>query len=283
MLFKPILVITGFLALSCLLSACSGRPAAAGSLSADSSSVPSPFVSRVAQADPAATAIPEIPGPSSSAAVSNALSIQLKGTTYLFPGHNVATKRYNFAAVTSNGIVWSPAPPMEGEGTDPAGIPLDPFTIYLSAPADIKLNAAKARKLWTLALPEASNEYTKLSSLQGVGEYVVYHTYTMFRGGAQALKNQAWALKTSDPADNIEILSFHAAGGYFYRWGIEEQNKLYVSVSQRPDGDDSYEYEVYVYSFEQERKTQMNQFTIDNDMINFQYKGRLHSVKLQQG
>lgn len=283
MLFKPIPVITGFLAMSCLLSACSSRPAAAGNLSADSSSISSPYVSRVAQATPGASVIPAVPGPSNSAAESNALSIQLKGTTYFFPGHNVATKRYNFAAATSTGIVWSPAPPMEGEGTDPAGIPLEPFTIYLSDPADIELNAAKARKLWTLALPEASDEYTKLNSLQGVGEYVVYHTYTMFRGGAQALRNQAWALKTGDPAVNIEILSFRAAGGYFYSWGIEEQDKLYVSVSQRPDGDGSYEYEVYVYSFEQERKTQMKQFMLDNDMIKFQYNGRSYSVKLQQG
>ncbi|WP_379146134.1 hypothetical protein [Paenibacillus sp. sgz500992] len=156
----------------------------------------------MAQANPGASVIPAVPGPSNSAAESNALSIQLKGTTYFFPGHNVATKRYNFAAATSTGIVWSPAPPMEGEGTDPAGIPLEPFTIYLSG-----------------------------------------------------------------PADNIEILSFRAAGGYFYSWGIEEQDKLYVSVSQRPDGDGSYEYEVYVYSFEQERKTQMKQFMLDTHFI----------------
>ncbi|WP_342438404.1 hypothetical protein NSS79_04245 [Paenibacillus sp. FSL L8-0436] len=97
------------------------------------------------------------------------------------------------------------------------------------------------------------------------------------------MRNQAWALKTGDPAVNIEILSFRAAGGYFYSWGIEEQDKLYVSVSQRPDGDGSYEYEVYVYSFEQERKTQMKQFMLDNDMIKFQYNGRSYSVKLQQG
>lgn len=115
MLFKPIPVITGFLTMSCLMSACSSRPAAAGNLSADSSSIPSPIVSRVAQANPAATVIPAVPGPSNSAAVSDALSIKLNGTTYFFPGHNVATKRYNFAAATSSGIVWSPAPPMEGK------------------------------------------------------------------------------------------------------------------------------------------------------------------------
>lgn len=46
MLFKPIPLITGFLTMSCLLSACSSQPAAAGNLSADSSSISSPFVSR---------------------------------------------------------------------------------------------------------------------------------------------------------------------------------------------------------------------------------------------
>lgn len=278
MALKPIFAIAGLLTLSFVLTACSDEPAAAGRPSADSTTVPSTFIPQLPKATPAVSIS------SSSAAASNELSIELNGMTYLFPGHNAATERYNFAAVTSSGIVWSPAPEMEGGGAGPEGIPLEPFSIYLSDPGDNQLNAAKARKLWTLPLPEATDEYTKLSSLQGVGEYVVYHTYTNFRGGAQSLRNQAWVLKTSDPSKNIEMLSYHAAGGYIYYWGIEEQDKLYVSVSQIPgNADGGYNYEANVYSLEQERKTQIKQFTMNNGMINFQYNDSSYSVKLQQG
>lgn len=218
-----------------------------------------------------------------SAEAAKAVTVQLQGRTYFFPGRNTATKHYNFAAATSNGIVWSPAPPME-EGSGSEWIPLDPFIIYLSNPADFQLNAAKARRLGTLEIPEAADEYTRLSSLQGAGEYVVYHTSTRFRGGAQALRNQAWALKTGDPAENREILTYHAAGGYIYYWGIEEQDKLYVSVSQIPgNADGSYNYEVYVYSLEQERKTPIKHFNLGSNFIQFNYNDKSYSVTLQQG
>lgn len=248
--------------------------------------LPTPAASAVPSA-PENSAVPSPAAPATSAslpAVRHSVSIDLQGKSYDFPAGIPGTERYNFATVTARGIVWSPAPKLEGEGSNPVWIPLEPFSLYLSGPANPQLDTSTARKLFTQTLPEKFNEYTKLSSLQGAGDYIIYHTYTMFRGGAQALKSQAWAMKVGDSAQPAEILSYHAAGGYLYFWGIEEQEKLYVSVSQIPgNADGSYTYEVYVYSLAEGRKEKLHTFSLEGNQLKFSYHHQSYEVKLQQG
>ncbi|CQR52754.1 hypothetical protein [Paenibacillus riograndensis] len=290
--------LAGLLAIA-LTAACSGgqagtvHPAAEASAArigsqgmSSSNALPTP----AASAEPAAqgnSAVPSSAAPASSASlpeVRHSVSIDLQGKSYVFPAGIPGTERYNFATVTAKGIVWSPAPKLEREGSNPVWIPLEPFSLYLSDPANPQLGISAARKLFTQPLPEKSNEYTKLGSLRGVGDYVIYHTYTMFRGGAQALKSQAWAMKIGDSAQPAEILSFHAAGGYLYFWGIEEQEKLYVSVSQIPgNADGSYTYEVYVYSMADKRKEKLHKFSLKGSQLKFSFHNQSYEVKLQQG
>ncbi|MNC59934.1 hypothetical protein D3C75_1097780 [compost metagenome] len=72
--------------------------------------------------------------------------------------------------------------------------------------------------------------------------------------------------------------------GYLYFWGIEEQEKLYVSVSQIPgNADGSYTYEVYVYSMVEGRKEKLHKFSLEGSLLKFSYHHRSYEVKLQQG
>lgn len=71
--------------------------------------------------------------------------------------------------------------------------------------------------------------------------------------------------------------------GYLYFWGIEEQEKLYVSVSQIPgNADGSYTYEVYVYSLAEGRKEKLHTFSLEGNQLKFSYH-QSYEVKLQQG
>ena len=116
----------------------------------------------------------------------------------------------------------------------------------------------------------------------GFGDYILYHTSSVFTDGAQPLRQQTWVMKVNDPASNKGILEFHSTG---YSYTVDEKEKLYVSVSIIPgnaDGSDSYE--VYVYNVLTEKKERLKDYSLNQpslDSIQFTYNEKKYSYKLQ--
>ncbi len=208
--------------------------------------------------------------------------IIIDGSHYTIPVVSEELKRYSFAASTSKGIVWSPAPE-RSEFRDPTVYyPDEPYTFYLSDPKIHSLNIHQSRKLF--ALPAAEDgKYTILDGIYGVGDYVIYHTYVIGKGMAQAFESQAWAMKVTEPQSRKKIETFHSAGGYFHSFGIVQQDGLYVSLSQIPGNPDgSYNYEALVYKTTTDQTVRLQNFTRTTKGLQFKFDGKNYTVPLTQ-
>lgn len=214
-------------------------------------------------------------------------TIQIDGAIYTLPLNNEHTEKYNFAVKTSTGIVWLPSPKMNiapGTETNPFYYPIEPFTFYLSSPEEQLLVVEKSKKLFTLPLNDGEAVLV-VRDVFGLGDYILYHTYSIFTDGAQPMREQAWVMKVDDPASNKEIAQFHSSGGKFYSYAVDEKEKLYISVSILPgNADGSYSYEVYVYNVLTGDKERVNDYSLTPsslDSIQFTYNEKKYSYKLQ--
>jgi hypothetical protein len=182
--------------------------------------------------------------------------------------NNINTEKYNFAIKTSEGIVWSPSP--------------EPFSFYLSSPNEKTLRIDKAKKLFTLPLHDGKANLV-VDEVFGLGDYIIYHTSSVFSDGAQPLRQQAWVMRIDNPTSNKEILEFHSTGGKSYSYAVDEKERLYVSVSVIPgnaDGSDSYEVYVYNISTDKKEKIQIYSLKPSIDSIRFTYNEKKYSYKL---
>ncbi|WP_339312559.1 hypothetical protein [Paenibacillus sp. FSL M7-0896] len=212
--------------------------------------------------------------------------IQIDGVSYTIPLNNKKTEKYNFAIKTSEGIVWSPSPKMDiapGTETNPYYFPTAPFSFYLSSPDKKALRIDKAKKLFTLPLHDGKANLV-VDEVFGLGDYIIYHTSSVFSDGAQPLRQQAWVMRIDNPTSNKEILEFHSTGGKSYSYAVDEKERLYVSVSVIPgnaDGSDSYE--VYVYNISTDKKEKVQNYSLNKpsiDSIQFNYNEKKYSYKL---
>ncbi len=213
--------------------------------------------------------------------------IQIDGVSYTISLNNEHTEKYNFAVKTSQGIVWLPSPKMKispGTETSPFYIPTEPFTFYLSSPEEKSLVPEKSKKLFTLPLKDGEATLV-VDDVFGFGDYILYHTSSVFSDGAQPLRQQAWVMNVIDPASNIEIFEFHSTGGKSYSYAVDEKENLYISVSIIPgnaDGSDSYE--VYVYNVSTGEKEKIQDYSLNKtslDSIQLTYNEKKYSYKLQ--
>lgn len=167
---------------------------------------------------------------------------------------------------------------------NPFYYPTEPFSFYLSSPDEKTLLIEKAKKLFTLPLHDGKANLV-VDEVFGLGDYIIYHTSSVFSDGAQPLRQQAWVMKIDDPASNKQILEFHSTGGKSYSYAVDENEGLYVSVSVIPgnaDGSDSYE--VYVYNTSTEKKDKVETYSLNkssDDSIEFIYNKKKYSLKLQ--
>lgn len=208
--------------------------------------------------------------------------VQLGESTYTIPVISEKFKKYSFAAKTASGIVWSPAPPQAESADASVYYPSRPYTIYLSDPNQHILKSDQAKKLITLNSPD-KEMYMVLGGLYGIDDVVVYHTFMFGKGMAQAARSQAWVMKVSNPQTNKEMESFHAAGGYLYYFGIDQQDGSYVSLSYIPGkADGSYEKKLMVYNLRTGKKEFPDQFTEGDGVIQFPYHGKTCFVAMKQ-
>lgn len=214
-------------------------------------------------------------------------SVQIGEDSYTIALNDEKTEKYNFAVKTSAGIVWLPSPKMEitpGTETNPFYFPTEPFIFYLSSPDEKLLVVEKSKKLFTLPLKDG--EATMMvDDVFGFGDYILYHTSSVFTDGAQPLRQQAWVMKVEDPSYNKVIKEFHSTGGDSYRYATDEKENLYIWVSVVPgNADGSSNSEAYVYNISTGKKEKLEDYSLSEqsfDSIQFNYNDKEYSYKLQ--
>ncbi|MFC3745405.1 hypothetical protein [Paenibacillus sp. GCM10012306] len=102
-------------------------------------------------------------------------------------------KNASYAADTSEGILWSPAPPMKKNQTTKLLYPTEPYTLYLSSKEQTELSPYSARKVYTFPLYAGGAQvYNFLIGIYGFGEHVFLAT-----GAQNANERTAYPLKVS--------------------------------------------------------------------------------------
>lgn len=102
---------------------------------------------------------------------------EFSGKKYYMPLPIDRNKQRAFAVETSEGIVWSPPPPMVNYNKPKDTHPTEPYTLYLSSKDQTELSASSATRLYTLPLLAGdSNTYFSLEGVLGVGDYVLITT-----------------------------------------------------------------------------------------------------------
>ncbi|AIQ44312.1 hypothetical protein MKZ24_05590 [Paenibacillus sp. FSL R7-0297] len=214
-------------------------------------------------------------------------SVQIGEESYSIPLNDEKTKKYNFAVNTLAGIVWLPAPKMEiapGTETNPFYFPTEPFVFYLSSPNEKILTLEKSKKLFTLPLKDSAATLI-VDDLFGFGDYILYHTSSVFTDGAQPLRQQTWIMKVEDPSYNRVINEFHSTGGDSYKYATDQIENLYIWVSVTPgNSDGSSNSEAYVYNISTGKKVKLEDYSLSgqsSDSIKFNYNDKEYTYKLQ--
>lgn len=226
----------------------------------------------------------ESPSASEESAAPQSISVQLDGISYRIPVEDEKFSRFSFAARTSRGIVWTTAPRPEPYGSSDAPLyyPASPFVLYLDEADEPDLSVQTSKKLLVLPLKD-KDDYLILDALIGMGDYVIYHTYSFGRGAAQATVSNVWAFRVTDPAHVYKVSAFHDGGGLFYNYGANAEEGVYVGVSDLPNAEGDYDHEAYAYLPATNRKVRLERYTLENGIIRFELEGKAYSIKLQQG
>ncbi|OBZ19196.1 hypothetical protein A8L34_06620 [Bacillus sp. FJAT-27264] len=102
-------------------------------------------------------------------------------------------KNASYAADTSEGILWSPAPPMKKNQKTKLLYPTEPYTLYLSSKEQTELSPYSARRVYTFPLYAGGAQvYNFLIGIYGFGEHVFLAT-----GAQNANELTAFPLKVS--------------------------------------------------------------------------------------
>lgn len=217
---------------------------------------------------------------------SKTISLDVDGENYIVKVKDETWRSFTFAAKTSKGVVWIPAPAMKqrpGTESYPEYYPTEPFIIYLSHAKDNTLEIHTSTKLLTLPLKDGQADVT-VDGLFAVNDTILYHTISDFRDAAQPLRQQLWAMNVNDPSSNKAIAEFHTSGGRFYDYTIDKPEGLYVGVYTTPGNPDgSYTYEAFVYNTKTGQKEMLKNFEFHREepaTIQFTYEGKKRSYEL---
>jgi hypothetical protein len=217
---------------------------------------------------------------------SKTINLDVDGENYIVAVKDESAKKFTFAAKTSKGMVWIPAPAMEqrpGTESYPEYYPIEPFTIYLNHAKDHTLDINTPTKLLTLPLKDGEAEVV-VDNLFAVNDTILYHIISDFRDAAQPLRQQLWAMNVNDPSSNKAIAEFHTSGGRFYDYTIDKTEGLYVGVYTTPGNPDgSYTYEAFVYNTKTGQQEMLKNFEFHSEepvTIQFTYEGKKRSYEL---
>ncbi|MRN55777.1 hypothetical protein [Paenibacillus monticola] len=108
---------------------------------------------------------------------------EFSGKKYYMPLPLDRNKERAYAAETSAGIIWSPAPPVVNYTKPKYTHPTEPYTLYLSPKDQPELSAATALRVYTYPLyAGGAQSYYDLGTIYGVGDYALIITGTFTLG-----------------------------------------------------------------------------------------------------
>ncbi|MEK5239203.1 hypothetical protein NST99_26305 [Paenibacillus sp. FSL L8-0470] len=114
---------------------------------------------------------------------------EIGGQKYYMPLPMDRNKALAYAAETSQGIIWSPPPPMVNYTKPKYTHNTEPYTLYLTPKGHAELSAATAQRIYTFPLyAGGAQSYYELAGIYGAGDYIlmVNRTYTVGEPGLQS-------------------------------------------------------------------------------------------------
>ncbi|WP_054941841.1 hypothetical protein [Paenibacillus ihuae] len=129
-----------------------------------------------------------VPAPSAAAKDYNppvgSAEFEIGGQKYYMPLPLDRNKSLAYAAETSEGIVWSPPPPMVDYMKPKYTHNTEPYSLYLTPKGHPELSAASAKRIYTFPLyAGGAQTYYKLSFVDGAGKYALLISGTYTLGG----------------------------------------------------------------------------------------------------
>lgn len=192
-------------------------------------------------------------------------------------------RMYTHAALTSEGIVWSPAPERieSGNMDDHA---TEQYRLYLNDTNEHELSTASSNLIYTFPLTvrieQAQQEaHMELYKIIGVGPHVVLVTSAKIPGAAQPSEEKLWALDVNEAVSGEqiepkEIVSFHSVGGSQFVFGMETQRQELVYIYSTLEGSDGeYKEEAKVYRLETGETSLLTTYSISKDQITYTIDG----------
>lgn len=116
---------------------------------------------------------------------------EIGGQKYYMPLPMDRNKALAYAAETSQGIIWSPSPPMVNYTKPKYTHNTEPYTLYLTPKGHAELSAATAQRIYTYPLyAGGAQSYYELGGIYGAGDYILMTngTYTV---GEPRLRSEA--------------------------------------------------------------------------------------------
>ncbi|MFF2909604.1 hypothetical protein [Paenibacillus sp. NPDC057934] len=103
----------------------------------------------------------------------NSADFEFNGKNYFMTLPLDRDRNGSYAADTSEGILWSPAPPMKKHTKTKLLYPTEPYTLYLSSKEQTELSPYVARRVYTFPLyAGGAQAYNFLVGIYGFGENV---------------------------------------------------------------------------------------------------------------
>jgi len=221
------------------------------------SQLPSPVPAQMAAVPPEEAAASTAPAPSATALPPPGAAVfELGGTAYYAPLLHSSDQAFTQAALTSEGVVWSPAPArIENGNMDDH--PTQPYSLYVSSMDQPELTLSSSQLIYTLPLTSriakaGKDAYMDLNKIIGLDSYVLFVTSAHLPGTAQASEEKLWVLDLREvtggtAAEPKEIVSFHSAGGRMFTFGLDSQRRELVYIYSTPNGDGEYDKEAVRY------------------------------------
>ncbi len=116
---------------------------------------------------------------------------EIGGQKYYMPLPLDRNKTLAYAAETSQGIIWSPPPPMVNYMKPKYKHNTEPYSLYLTPKGHAELSAETAQRIYTFPLyAGGAQSYYELAGIYGAGDYILMmnSTYTV---GEPRLRSEA--------------------------------------------------------------------------------------------
>jgi hypothetical protein len=183
-----------------------------------------------------------------------AAGFQINGKNYYMPLPLDRDKEASYAVDTSEGILWSPAPPMVNYTKPKYLHPTEPYSLYLSSKDQPELSAASARRLYTFPLYDGGAQtYNRLWRVYGVGNYALLVTTTETMGIGQTTPSKlvildvkkAVAGEVVEPREGFVLDSFF--NDYKSYIAVDKEHEAFLMVNINAKSNPSHFNKVRLY------------------------------------